>query len=44
MLISRRNFLKSAGGAVAGLVAASRDGEAVIDSPELRTKGLKSSA
>jgi len=41
MLISRRNFLKSAGGAVAGLVVASTDGEAVIDSPELRTKGLK---
>ncbi len=41
MLISRRNFLKSAGGAVAGLVAASKDGEASADSPELRTKGAK---
>jgi anaerobic selenocysteine-containing dehydrogenase len=40
--ISRRDFLKIAGGAVAGVAAASPDGkDAAVDSPELRTKGAK---
>jgi formate dehydrogenase major subunit len=41
MSMSRRNFFKIAGVAVAGLAAASEEGEAAVDSPELRTKGLK---
>jgi formate dehydrogenase major subunit len=41
MSITRRNFLKIAGATVAGVATATKDAEAGADSPELRTKGLK---
>lgn len=41
MSISRRDFFKVAGGAVACVAAASTDDKAKVDSPELRTDGAK---
>ena len=43
MSISRRNFFKIAGGAVAGIATTSGDGIASVDSAVLRTRGAKTS-
>lgn len=41
MGISRRNFLKSGGIAAAGVAISAKPAKANVDTPELRTKGLK---
>lgn len=41
MAISRRDFFKIAGGAAVGVAAATAEGKTEADSPELRTKGAK---
>jgi formate dehydrogenase major subunit len=41
MTISRRNFLKGAGLAAGSMAVSGKQAQADVDSPELRTKGLK---
>ncbi|KAF0218652.1 MAG: formate dehydrogenase alpha [Geobacteraceae bacterium] len=43
MAISRRRFLQSGALAAAGVALSGKQGEASVDAPEMRTKGLKSS-